>query len=86
MGPPSGRPRASKTKVSTAEAFYRIFCALPKRDRFTVARYILQDEEVRKSFENNDMPNDITLRSFDENRSEMEKFGTIEALRQDLLS
>jgi len=35
-------------KVSTAEAFYRAFCALTKKDRLAVTRYILQDNEIRQ--------------------------------------
>ena len=86
MRPPNVGPKASKTKVSTAEAFYLVFCALPKRDRLTVARYILQDEEIRKSTEHLEVPNDITLKALDEDTKEMPRFGTIEELRQDLLS
>jgi hypothetical protein len=86
MGSPNGNPRASKTKISTAEAFYLVFCALPKRDRLTVARYILQDEEIRKSIEHVELPNDITIKALDEDTAEMPRFGTIEELRQDLLS
>lgn len=86
MGSPNGNPRASKIKVSTAEAFYRVFCALPKRDRLTVARYILKDKEIRKSIEHFEAPNDITLKALDEDTTEMPRFGTIEELRQDLLS
>ena len=66
MGSQSGNPRASKTKVSTAEAFYLVFCALPKRDRLTVARYILQDDEIRKSIEHLEVSSAITLKAFDE--------------------
>ncbi len=86
MGSQSGNPRASKTKVSTAEAFYLVFCALPKRDRLTVARYILQDDEIRKSIEHLEVPSAITLKAFDEDTAEMPRFGTVEELRQDLLS
>ena len=85
MGSPSRNPGESRTKVSTAEAFHLLFCALSKRDRLTVVRLILQDEEIRKSIENIETPNDITLKAFDENKAEMPSFGTIEELRQDLL-
>ena len=51
-----------------------------------MARYILQDEEFRKSIENFEVPNDITLKALDENIEEIPRFGTIEELRQDLLS
>lgn len=86
MGSPNGNPRTSKTKVSTAEAFYRVFCALPKRDRLTVARYILRDKEILKSIEHFETPNGVILKAFDEDAAEMPRFGTIEELRQDLLS
>jgi hypothetical protein len=86
MGSPNGNPRTSNTQVSTAEAFYRVFCALPKRDRLTVARYILRDKEIRKSIEHFEIPNGITLKALDEDTAEMPRFGTIEELRQDLLS
>ena len=82
----NGNPKASKTKVSTAEAFYLVFCALPKKDRFTVARYILKNEEIRKSIAHREVPNDITLKALDENIAKMPRFGTIEELRDDLLS
>ena len=86
MGSPNENPRASKAKVSTAEAFYLVFCALPKRDRLNVARYIMRDEEIRKSIEHLEVPNDITLKTLDEDTSKMPKFATIEELRQDLLT
>ena len=85
MGSPNGNPRAANAKVSTAEAFYLVFCALPKRDRLTVARYILQDEKIRKAIEHLEVPNDITLKALDEDTAKMPRFETIEELRQDLL-
>ncbi|HKI50203.1 MAG TPA: hypothetical protein VKA69_12800 [Desulfobacteria bacterium] len=85
MGSPNENPKKSKTKVSTAEAFHLLFCALSKRDRLTVARLILQDQEIRKSIENLETPNETTLNAFNENKAEMPSFGTIEELRQDLL-
>jgi hypothetical protein len=44
--------------MSTAEAFYRVFCALPKTDRMDVARYIFQDKEVRHQLELTEIPNE----------------------------
>ncbi len=72
--------------VSTAEAFYRVFCALPKKDRMDVARYIFQDTEVRQHLELTEIPNEETLNSFAESKSSMSVFKTVQALREDLLS
>ena len=77
--------QATKT-VSTAEAFYRVFRALPKRDRLDVARYILTDEEVQKSLGLTKIPNEITLKVFAENKEEMPVFETIDELQKDLSS
>lgn len=73
-------------QISTAEAFYRVFCALPKKDRVAVARYIFQDTEIRRTLELTEIPNDQTLKSFAEDTSHMPVFTTIQALREDLLS
>ncbi len=73
-------------QISTAEAFYRVFCALPKKDRVAVARYIFQDTEIRHTLELTEIPNDQTLRTFTEETSRMPVFTTIQALREDLLS
>ena len=72
--------------MSTAEAFYRVFCALPKKDRMDVARYIFQDTEVRHHLELTEIPNEQTLKSFAEAKSSMPVFKTVKALREDLLS
>jgi hypothetical protein len=76
----------SANHISTAEAFYRVFCALPKKDRVAVARYIFQDTEIRNTLELTEIPNDQTLKSFAEDKSRMPVFTTIQALREDLLS
>jgi hypothetical protein len=73
-------------RLSTAEAFYRVFCALPKKDRVAVARYIFQDTEIRHTLELTEIPNDQTLNSFAEDKSKMSVFTTLQALREDLLS
>ena len=86
MGSLNGKSGVTKDKVSTAEAFYLVFCALRKRDRLTVARYILQDDEIRKSIDHFEVPNAITLKALDEDTGEMPRFDTIDELRQDLLS
>lgn len=71
-------------QMSTAEAFYRVFCALPKKDRVAVARYIFQDAEIRRTLELTEIPNTQTLNSFAEDKTEMPVFRTIQALREDL--
>ena len=78
-------PHSAK-HISTADAFYRVFCALPKKDRVAVARYIFQDTEIRNTLELAEIPNDQTLNSFAEDKSHLPVFTTIQALRQDLLS
>jgi len=72
--------------ISTAEAFYRVFRALPKKDRLTVARYILKDEDIQRSFEKLKIPNETTLKAFAEDKSTMPLFHSLEELRKDLLS
>jgi len=70
-------------EITTAEAFCRLYRALPKRDRFEVARYILEDRDIQHSFE---IPNETTLKSFAEDKSVMLEFHSVEELRKDLLS
>jgi len=72
--------------ISTAEAFYQVFRALPKKDRLTVARYILEDEDVRRSFDRFEIPNETTLKTLAEDKSAMSVFHSVEELRKDLLS
>ena len=86
MLPSAVKSKQSKMKVNTAEAFYRIFCVLSKKDRLAVARYILQDEEIRQALDQSEIPNELTLKAFDEDRSHMLKFDSIQDLRDDLLS
>jgi len=69
--------------IGTAEAFYRVFRALSKPDRLTVARYILEDKEIQHSFE---IPNETTIETFAEDKSKMPVFHTIDELRKDLLA
>jgi len=78
-------PRATN-QMGTAEAFYRVFCALPKKERVAVARYILQDTEIRQTLAFPEIPNDQTLKSFAEDTSHMPVFTTLQGLREDLLS
>lgn len=40
----------SMSKISAPEAFYRLFQALPAKERFAAAKYILEDEQVRHHF------------------------------------
>ena len=72
--------------ISTGEAFYRVFRALPKKDRLTVARYILKDEDIRRSFDKLKLPNETTLKAFAKDKSTMPVFHSVEELRKDLLS
>jgi len=72
--------------VSTAEAFYLVFRALPEKDRLAVARYILEDEEIRRSSDLPEIPNETTLKAFEEDKSAMPSFHSVEELRRDLLS
>ncbi len=72
--------------ISTAAAFYRVFCALPKKDRIAVAGYIFQDTEMRDLLELTEIPNDLTLNSFAEDKSCMPVFTSLQSLREDLLS
>lgn len=72
----------SMNKISTPEAFYRLFQALPAKERFAAARYILEDEEVRQHFK---LLNEMTLAAFAEDKQEMPVFSSMDALREDLL-
>jgi hypothetical protein len=76
----------SHGNISTAEAFYRVFCALSKADRLAVAWYILHDNDIRQQLEQAENPNDITLKAFGEDKATMPVFGTVHELREDLLS
>ena len=76
----------SHQTISTAEAFYRVFRALSKRDRLDVARYIFQDDEIRHNLELTEIPNDLTVQSFSEEKAKMAVFDSIQDLREDLLS
>ncbi|MBF0227945.1 MAG: hypothetical protein HQK76_21090 [Desulfobacterales bacterium] len=72
--------------VGTAEAFYLIFRSLPKKDRLSVIRYILEDEEIEQSVNLLEIPNEKTLKAFDQDKSTMPIFKTVEELKKDLLS
>ncbi len=78
--------KSQSVTISTAEAFYWVFRALPKKDRLTVARYILEDEDIRHSFDKLEIPNETTLKAFAEDKSAMPIFHSVEELRKDLLS
>ena len=72
--------------ISTAEAFYRVFCALPKQEQLAVARYILEDETIRHSLDKLEIPNNTTLKAFAEDKATMPVFHTIDDLRRDLVT
>ena len=72
--------------LGTAEAFYRVFRALPQKERIVIARYILADEEVQRSLVSSEIPNETTLQAFAENKQRMPIFDTVDELGKDLLS
>lgn len=72
--------------MSTAEAFYQVFRALPKKDRLAIAHYILEDEEIQRSMDQLEVPNETTLAAFAEDKATMPVFQTIDELRKDLLA
>ena len=78
--------KSQSTVVSTAEAFYLVFRALPKKDRLAVARYIFEDEEIMRSSGLAEIPNETTLKAFAEDKSAMPAFYSVDELRKDLLS
>jgi len=69
-----------------AEAFYKIFRALPLEDRVAITQYILADEDVQKNLGLLEIPNLVTIRAFAEGQQNMALFDTIDDLREDLLS
>ncbi len=75
--------KSSSQQVSADEAFYQLFRALPKKDRLLIARYILEDEDIQQSLE---IPNEMTVQVFGEDKATMPVFSSIDALRKDLLA
>jgi len=65
--------------MGTAEAFYILYNALPKKERLKAARYILEDIDM-------EIPNETTRKSFAEDKSLMPEFHSMDELRKDLLS
>ncbi|MGR3319034.1 MAG: hypothetical protein ACUZ8O_11225 [Candidatus Anammoxibacter sp.] len=78
--------KVQSVATSTSEAFYMVFRALPKKDRLAVARYILKDKDIRRSFAKLEIPSEKTLEAFAEDKSTMPVFHSIDELRKDLLS
>ena len=72
--------------LGTAEAFYHVFRALPQKERIVIAHYILADEEVQQSLALSEIPNEITLQAFAEDKERMPVFDTVDELGKDLLS
>ncbi len=72
--------------LSTAEAFYRVFCALPLQERVAITHYILADEQIQQSLALSEVPNSVTLRAFAESKADMPVFDTVDELVEDLLS
>lgn len=77
------RRSGKSVAISTAEAFYRVFCALPKKDRLTVAQFIFDNDDIRHEFE---IPNETTIEAFEEDKSGLPLFHSIEELKKDLLA
>ncbi len=73
-------------KISTADAFYKLFLSIPKKDRLIAAQYILSDKEIRKTFDLTEVINKTTLEAFSEDKKDMPVFNTVDELRKDLLS
>jgi len=73
--PPSG----------AAEAFHLIFRALPKKERIAVARYIFEDDDIRRCYDLPEIPNQTTLKAFAEDKSAMPVFHSVEDLKKDLM-
>lgn len=81
----SGKKR-EPTELTTAEAFYRVFRALPPKERVMAVRYILADDDVRRRFDLPETPNATTLKAFAEDRDSLPTFRSVDELRKDLLS
>ncbi len=79
-------PQNQSPSITPAEAFYILFRSLPKKEKMAVAKFILEDEEVRNNAAEIRIPNESTRASFEEDKSSMPRFDSIEALRKDLLS
>ena len=71
--------------LSTAEAFYRVFCALSLQERIAIAHYILADEQVQQGLVMSEVPNSATLQAFAESKENMPAFDTVDELSKDLL-
>ncbi len=74
----SGKIQSSS--VGTAEAFYVLFRALPKKDRMAAAQYILEDDDIRHFYGLPEIPNETTLKAFAEERTSMPLFRSLEEL------
>ncbi len=72
--------------LSTAEAFYRVFCALSLQERIAITHYLLADEQVQQSLALSEVPNSVTLQAFTENKEDMPVFDTVDELVEDLLA
>ena len=83
---PEPEPGTVPHTLGMAEAFYRMFRALPQKERIVIAHYILADEEVQQSLALSEIPNEITLQAFAEDKQHMPVFDTVDELGKDLLS
>ena len=80
------KPAPRMGAAGTAEAFYRVFRALPRKERIAIAHYILADAKVQKTLALPEMPNETTSRVFSEDKQSMSVFDTVDELQRDLLS
>lgn len=79
---PTSTIKSQDLDISTAEAFYRVFCALSINDQIAIARYILENEKIQHLLE---VPNEATIKAFAEDKSKMPVSHSIDELRKDLL-
>ena len=76
----------NQATFEVAEAFYKIFRALPRKERVAITQYILADEDVQENLSLLEIPNEITVRAFAENKQNLTIFDSVDELREDLLS
>ncbi len=77
---------SEKTKhnqISAGEAFYLVYLELPESDRLAIARYILEDEDIKQQFE---IQNEMTIKAFSGDVNKMPTFDSLYDLRKDLLT
>jgi len=73
--------KSASMNLTTAEAFYRLFCTFPKKEQLSIARFILENEIIRHELGLAEIPNDVTLAAFAEDKATMASFDSIDKLR-----